>query len=281
MSGGIPRASRVGLLLALSLAVSGPSFGFRACLLDDDLPRAQRSTASGYDYELLAELAAALDSPFEVVWSSSRPSFSEIESSDLPLARLARGECDAVGSVPGAEALGEWSDLLTLSVPYYGAGFEIIVASSHEGPGAPRSLEQLANLRVAVRLQSLAHSVLAAHNANWRAVPTTDGMISRLEAEEVDAALVWGPALASSRHSPVTGSEPARALRWNEHVAIRDPLLLAWVNEVIRRMSESGELARLAGKYGFPFHSPFSTTSDRVSLRELKSGGGSGHGSTP
>jgi ABC-type amino acid transport substrate-binding protein len=246
------------------VVLAWPAVALRVCFLEEDLPRAQRATASGFDYEVMAEVAAALNSPFEPVWSPSRPGFSEIEESDLPLERLARGECDAVASVPGEDVLGDLAGVLTLSRPYYGAGFELV--------GTVGPVSELAELRgrsVGARLQSLAHVALVRVGADWLTAPSDADVLELLRTEDAEAALVWGPSLGMTGPRPVAGWTPPRALRWNEHVAIRDVLLLAWVEEVVRRLSESGELERLADKYGIPFHAPFETVSDTEALHDL------------
>ena len=133
----------------------------------------------------------------EPVWTPSRSGFSEVESSDLPLGRLARGECDAAASVPGADSLGRLRDQLELSRPYYGAAFELIAAA-----GGPSSLEALAGRRVGVQLQSFAHLAAQSLRLDWRARPSPGETVALLDSGEVDAALVWGPALATLDRAP-------------------------------------------------------------------------------
>ena len=256
-----PASVVVGLLLA-----AAPVAALEICFLEEDLPRADRATSSGFDYEFMEELAALVDDPLEPVWLPSRQSFSEIESSDLPLDRLLRGDCAAVASVPGEAALGDYGDELVLSEPYYGAAFELVGA-----PGVAESLDDLHGKTVAVQLQSLAHAVLGWLGIDWRVRSSTAELLELVDRGEADAALVWGPALGPHGRRPLADFEAPRALRWNEHVAMRrDVPIGAWVDETVRRLTESGRMKSLAEKYGIPYHAPFPTTSDPESLRNLR-----------
>lgn len=249
---GLTRVALAGLLL-----VGSPAAALRVCFLDDDLPRAEKSGLRGFDVELMREVAKALGEELEPVWSPSRgDDFTEVDSSDLPLARLARGDCDAVASVPGAAALGRWAARLALSRPYYGAGFEVIGPPSLE----VAALSDLAGSTVAVRLQTLAQAALISAGIAWRSGTTDGEVLGLLESGAADAALVWGPSLARASRRPADGWVPPTSLRWNEHVAVRDPALIGPIDEVVEGLAVSGRLEDLARTYGLPFHAPFATT---------------------
>ena len=142
-------------------------------------------------------VAADAGVTLEPVWTPSRSGFAEVDATDLPLGRLARGECDAAASIPGVESLGRTRDRLALSRPYYGAAFELVAAAN-----GPSTLAALEGRRVGVQLQSFAHMVAQSLHLDWRARPTPGETIALLDAGEVDAALVWGPALATVKRAP-------------------------------------------------------------------------------
>jgi ABC-type amino acid transport substrate-binding protein len=243
-----------------------PSGPLRVCVLEDDAPRAQRASGRGFDIDVMKTVAADAGAAFEPVWIPSHPGFSEIESTDLPLPRLARGECDAAASVPGADSLGRMRERLALSRPYYGAAFELVSAS-----GGPATLDELAGRRVGVQLQSFAHLVAQSLGLDWRVKPTPRETVELLDTGEVDAALVWGPALAPLGRAPRPGWTPPRALRWNEHVAVRrgSPWLAA-IDRTLERLESDGSLERLVREHGIPVHPPFDTVSDAGALAELR-----------
>jgi ABC-type amino acid transport substrate-binding protein len=245
---------------------SAPRGTLRVCLLEDDAPRAQRASGRGFDLDVMKAIAADAGAAFEPVWIPSHAGFSEIEASDLPLPRVARGECDAAASVPGADSLGRLRDRLALSRPYYGAGFELIAAAD-----GPATLGQLAGRRVGVQLQSLAHLVAQSLDLDWRVRPSPRETLELLDTREVDAVLVWGPALAPLGRAPRPDWTPPRALRWNEHVAVRrgSPWLAA-IDRTLERLETEGALERLAREHGIPVHAPFETVSDAGALAELR-----------
>jgi ABC-type amino acid transport substrate-binding protein len=252
--------------IATAEAVAEEATALRVCFLDDDPPRAERQDGRGFDLAVMAAVAADAGVELEPVWSPSRSGFSEIESTDLPLGRLVRGECDAVASVPGADGLGRQRDEVSLSRPYYGAAFELIARD-----GTPGRLESLAGRRVGVQLQSFAHLAAQALELDWRARPTPRETMELLDAGEVDAALIWGPALGVLGRSPHPDWSPPQALRWNEHVAVRrDSAWLPAIDRALERMVESGAVERLAREHGMPPRAPFPTTSDAAALETLR-----------
>jgi ABC-type amino acid transport substrate-binding protein len=235
-------------------------------VLEDDAPRAHRGSGRGFDLDVMKAVANDAGARIELVWAPSRSGFSEIESSDLPLYRLARGECDAVASVPGSDSLGRLRDRLALSRPYYGAAFELIAA-----PDGPSTFAALRGRRVGVQLQSFAHLAAQSLHFDCRVEPSPRETLELLDTGEVDAALVWGPALATLGRAPDPRWAPPRALRWNEHVAVRrGSPWLATIDRALERLAADGAFERLAREHGIPARAPFATVSDASALAELR-----------
>jgi ABC-type amino acid transport substrate-binding protein len=289
----------------------------RVCFLEDDAPRAQRATDHGFDLDVMRAVAAASKVDLVPIWSPSHAGFSEVERSDLPLGRLARGECDAAASVPGIESLGHLRSRLALSRPYYGAAFELVTrdrpregkagagsagreagaasgddaskgAAASKGAGAaagaaskdargakdiaPLTLETLAGRKVGVQLQSFAHLVAQSLHLDWQTRPTPAETLAMLDSGEVEAALVWGPALAPlGRAARERRWTPPRALRWNEHVAVRaGSPWLAVIDSALERLLSEGFIDRCARFYRIPARAPFESVSDASALAELR-----------
>jgi ABC-type amino acid transport substrate-binding protein len=243
-----------------------PTGPLRLCVLEDDAPRAHRESGRGFDLAVMTAVAADAGQSLEPVWTPSHAGFSEIETTDLPLGRVVRGDCDAAASVPGEQSLGRLRERLALSRPYYGAAFELIAAED-----APGHLEALAGRRVGVQLQTFAHLAAQALHLDWRARPSPRETLALYDAGEVDAALVWGPALAPLGRKPHARWTPPRALRWNLHVAVRrGSPWLASIDRSLERLEAGGALERLEREHGIPPRAPFATTSDASALAELK-----------
>ena len=267
------RTPLAGALLLLSAVVPSQAEDLRVCLLEEDLPRAQRATASGFDHDLFREVAERLDRGFVPVWRPNAPPYSEIDDTDLPFDELLDGECDLVPSVPGRLALGRLQGEIDLSPPYYAAAFEIYMPAAErlDWAGLP---EAVAGRKVAVRLQSLGHFAAQAAGLAWTSQPTALEVVNAVDDGTAAAAVIFGPALASLQKQPVTAFEPPPGLRFNEHAAVRagDPLGDR-VARLLAELKQDGTVRRLGGRYGIFRIEPFPTVSSPEAIRALGIGG--------
>ena len=277
-----PTRLAAGVLAILPLA-GVPAFSeaassedLRVCLLEDDLPRANRADAAGFDHDLLREAANRLERTFVPVWLPNAPPYSEIDDTDLPFDELMDGVCDLVPSVPGELALGRLTAAIDLSPPYYAAAFEIYMPI-HVPPTDRLAWTALpavaADRRVAVRLQSLGHFAAQWAGLDWTSLSTAADVAAAVDDGRATAALIWGPALGRLRKEPVRGFEPPPGLRFNEHVATRSGDRLApLIEQVLDELRRDGTLKRLADRYGIFRTDPFPTVSSPAAIRALGTG---------
>ena len=240
------------LLVAVSTAVAAEPL--RVCFNDHDAPRADKASGGGYDVDLMRLIGERIGRPMTPVWIATEPTLTDIDKSDLPLRPLAKGECDAVASVPGAPALRGLHDRLALTRPYYGAGFELV------GPASlPNDLAALKGRKVSVQNASVANLVAVSLGYDWTAQPTTRAQLETLDSGKAEAALVWGPDLGPLARKPKSGFTPPPGLRWNEHVATRsrDEALHAAIDGALVELLASGRVAERLAHYGAPAHEPF------------------------
>lgn len=266
----MPAAGALALFLAV---VPAPAEELRVCLVEDDLPRADRAEGTGFDHDLFREAAERLGRDFVPVWRPKAPPYSEIDDTDLPFEALLERECDLAPSVPGQLALGRLAGAVDLSPPYYAAAFEIYMpaAESLDWAGLP---EAVANRKVAVRLQSLGHFAAQAAGLDWTSQPSAADVVGAVDDGRAAAALIFGPALASLGRDPVSGFEPPPGLRFNEHAAVRAGDVLGDdVTRVLEDLRRDGTLARLAARYGIFRIEPFPTVSSPEAIRALGIGG--------
>jgi hypothetical protein len=157
----IIRQNRFGTFPALSLAGNvhaDEKNSLRVCFLENNLPYSSRQENSGFDFDTAKAVADALGKQFVPVWAKNSTKIDEIEESDFPTRKLSRNECDAIFSMPGADAV-KGSPKLMLGAPYYGAAFELI---GKEQTGQ-NNLAALGNTPVAIQSQTIANFVLHAH----------------------------------------------------------------------------------------------------------------------
>jgi len=260
--------------LALFLAIApGQAEELRVCLLEDDLPRAHRAQAAGFDHDLFRTVAERLGREFAPIWAASARAFSEIDDTDLPFDELLDGACDVAPSVPGELALDELQGAIDLGPAYYAAAFEVYMpqVESLEWAGLP---EAVGDRKVAVRLQSLAHFAAQAAGLDWTSQPSEAAVVAAVDDGRAAAALIFGPALASLGKDPVNAFEPPPGLRFNEHAAVRaGDALGEEVARVLEDLRGDGTLARLAARYGIFRIEPFPTVSSPEAIRALGIGG--------
>ncbi len=253
--------------LALTVSTSEAAAPLRVCFDDHDAPRAVKDDGKGYDIEIMTLVGEKIGRPMVPVWFETEPGMAEVEDSDLPLEPLAKGQCDAVASVPGDMALQGLHDKLALSGPYYGAGFELV------GPDSlPNDLASLKNIKVSVQNVSLANLVVARLGYDWTAQTTAKGQLEALDSGAAKAALIWGPSLGELGRKPKPGFTPPSIFRWNEHVAVRksDEDLRKAIDGALVELVASGKVRDILVKYGVPPHAAFAkvfTPQDLTTIR--------------
>jgi ABC-type amino acid transport substrate-binding protein len=261
------------LSILLSTAAAAPAEDLRVCLLENDLPRASRAEATGFDHDLFQEAARRLGRDFVPVWRPNAPFFSEVEDTDLPLDDLVAGDCDLAPSIPGRLALGRLADEVELSPPYYAAALEIYMPQTERIAWEDLPAATVGR-KVAVRLQSLGHFAAQAAGLDWTSKATAAEVIQVVEQGGAAAALIWGPTLARLEKTPVRVFEPPAGLRFNEHAAVRARDDLApELARVLAELRGDGTLEQLATRYGILRTEPFPTVSSPAAIRALGIGG--------
>ena len=246
----------------------------RACLLANNLPYASRAEGIGFDLDTATAVAGVLARPLELVWTNNA-AMQEIEDSDFPLHKLARGECDAIFSMPGpAEDTLAGDPGLVLGEAYYGAAFEIIGC----GNELPTRLRGLRNRTVAIQSQTIAHFALLMVQAKPQTYFAPDKAIAGLANGEADAGLLWGPAAGWQIHR--TGSrcaispdyQPPAAVSWNLHAATRkaDAEFRLRLDAALLDLSTTERLGEIGRRYGMPVRPPFEKTYSLRALNQLQ-----------
>lgn len=253
--------------LALTVSASEAEAPLRVCFDDHDAPRAVKNAGNGYDVEIMTLVGEKIGRPMVPVWFETEPGMTEVEDSDLPLEPLAKGQCDAVASVPGDMALQGLHDKLALTAPYYGASFELV------GPDSlPNDLASLKGVKISVQNVSLANLVVARLGYDWTAQTTAKRQIEALDSGKAQAALIWGPSLGDLGRKPKAGFSSPSIFRWNEHVATRksDEGLRRAIDGALADLVASGKVKDILVKYDVPPHGAFDkvfTPQDLATIR--------------
>lgn len=267
-------------LLALALALTGVGTcaaapPLRVCALSHNLPYTDEATTGGFDLDVARAVAEKLGRPLEVVWSDNGEGLKEIDESDFPLHKLARGTCDVLMSIPGP-ARDSLKDApgLVLGNAYYGAGFELIGP-----PGLSPRLKDLQDKPVAIQAQTVASFALVMLHGRQHTCFSPAEALASVGRGDAAAALVWGPTAGFElARNPAQGLAiaqgytPPAALAWNLHPATRgsDAALRADVDGALASLVADGALARLAKPWGIPLHAPFASTYSLTEINKLR-----------
>ena len=265
------------VLTVLKPAAFAQDTVFRPCLLTNNPPYSLQQdnggTDLGADFDTAKAVAEAIGRSFAPVWIKNETRITEIDETDLPLRQLARGDCDAIFSAPGEEAIKE-SSKLAIGKPYYGAGFELVGPADNAQP----SLDTIGDKAVAVQAQTIANFMLSARKIKTFTVFSLEEAFQAVKTGQAGAALIWGPkAGAYLRAHPdlqlaiSPGSIPPTVVRWNESVVTRqdDAELRQAVDEALGKLAESGTLKTLLEKYGVPAHRPFDSVYSFAEMQQL------------
>ena len=248
----------------------------RACLLANNLPYSSRSDATGFDLDTARAVARIIERPLEPVWASNATEIDEIEDSNFPVGKLARGACDVIFSMPGpaTETLGGERNLV-LGEAYYGAAFELIGCAAE----VPSRLRGLRGRTVAIQSQTVAHFALLMVQAQPQTYFAVEAALDGIANGDADAGLLWGPTAgwrihkgATEQCNFVTGYNPPAAVRWNLHAATReaDSELRLRIDAALLDLSTTVRLRKIGARYGMPVRAPFESTYSLGALNALQ-----------
>jgi polar amino acid transport system substrate-binding protein len=220
------------------------------CAIPESMPRMGKDADGkpvGLDVAVVERLAKILERPIEFHWCAS----AQCAWNCLPA-----GRCDVVIGQP--QNSGPAHDV-AWSVPYAIAQFGLVVLSDSR---ASRSLADFRGKRVGivtgtVTISEKDHTVIK--------FKSREELLAGFAAAALDAAFLDADFAAwYLREHPGLGfrllADYVPRERWNMAIAVRakDAQLLLEINRGLGQLSASGELRRIYGDRGVPFHPPFS-----------------------
>lgn len=250
-------------LLALCLA-AGPLAAASAaelsiCLAEDNAPFSDSAGGGeGIDFALGKELAQRLGRTLDAHWLQI-PSRGGLGKA---LRRaFASGECELFAGIPLAE--GRNDDLaeqrLAATAPYFATGYALVSARN----GRVRSL---ADARAAARVGAVsatpADLYLFQQGLARRPFGSNEALLAALGANQVDAAVMWLPALARLTDRgrelwpeavrPGEVDDPALKVAFVIALRAGGDLRAPALDDALHQIRADGSLARIAARYGLP-----------------------------
>ncbi|MCB1930240.1 MAG: transporter substrate-binding domain-containing protein [Rhodocyclaceae bacterium] len=246
------------VLATAALPASGAD-ALRICLAADNPPfSTMTGERHGIDHDVMAELAVRLGRSMAARWVTI-PNRGGLGKA-LQQA-FASGECEIFAGVPLSDGRNE--DLqaqgLASSRPYLTTGYALVVARGS-------SVRTLADARAAGRVGAVsatpADLYLFEQQMHRRPFGSNEALLAALDADEIDAALFWLPALARVSDGGRTlwpgalrlGEVQDGRLRAGFVVALGPTSTLtgAVLDQALAAMAREGAIAEIAGRYGLP-----------------------------
>jgi ABC-type amino acid transport substrate-binding protein len=244
---------------ALLVAATAQAQGSRPltfCVGVDNLPMSDASGPSGFEVELARTLAKRLGSEAVFEWLDPHRDLTEKAVLD--------GRCDAaLGAIvePGGMAGAQPVTGVTLTAPYYSAGYQLIRRS---GARPVSDLEELRGTRIALEGESLVTYTLRQQGHAVHVLRDYGGVIAALADGRAEYGYLWGPLAAwmlRDRSDVVLETEFRPAERWNFAMAVRkdNESFRQALNAAIRDLVGSGAAAEIFRKYEVPYRPPCSS----------------------
>ncbi|MGB7988247.1 MAG: transporter substrate-binding domain-containing protein [Candidatus Methylophosphatis roskildensis] len=249
-----------GVWLAIALPSAAETTGARLSVcLDADNPPFSSSSAGGggFDADLARVIARKLQREVDFVWVKipARGGLGKALNESIQA-----GRCDLYVGLP----VGEETDsdlagrLLTRTRPYVALGYVLV-----SPPGTtPMSVSQARRAR-RVGAVTATPADLYLYKEKFDRVPCGNNreLVAAVRAGGVQAALIWGPALAAVRGDGADAIVMAREqpadslLRTNMVIAVRisDRELASSVDAAVAQLIADGEMRAMTSRYGLPW----------------------------
>lgn len=224
---------------------------------------AAKDEPPGIDIEILSRIAKKQSWDFTIMWANTG-----VYRGGLNLAfkqTVNRGYCDVfLGLVTGGDMDDMDKNQMVFTKPYLGIGYVLVT----NGKVAPvRTLDELKGK--GIKLGVPAYSPML-ENAKAMGIPYesyfwNSRLIDGLIKKEIDAAMVWAPAIAVANKeknldlAPVPGFQPMPGQRVNGVWAVKgkETEFKQLIDDAFGEMLASGEIKAIVEKYGVPFFAPF------------------------
>jgi ABC-type amino acid transport substrate-binding protein len=234
-----------------------------ACVDPYNFPFSANNTEPpGFDIEVVRAIAARAGIQANYFWADTgtRGGLGRALRTSIM-----RKQCDFFMGLPiGPDTDEEMKEKeLVLTRPYLGLGYILVVQG--RASNATR-LADLKNMKIGVPMSTPVDAYLF-DNGYERALFLRNREIIRAMAQdELEAAMIWAPALAqarreypNSRFHALSGYIPEPGLRWNIGIAVprSETEMKQFLDDSIDELLTSGEIKRIVERYGMPFFPPF------------------------
>lgn len=224
-------------------------------------PASAQGRDPGYDIEIMRAVAnlADLEMFFEWVNTGTRGGLGKALRNSI-----VKGRCDVfVGIGVTDEQVDELAEKdLIFTTPYMSQSYVLLVQGSAENA---KTLDDLRDTKVGVPMSTPIDAYMFDNDRPRELYNQDRRVLKGFMDGEIDAALVWAPALGKVRSqmkdiafSVVEGYIPVPEFRWNMAMAIpnSDANLKTFMDEGIRSVIADGQAKEIVESYGVPYLEP-------------------------
>ena len=224
-------------------------------------PSSSQGYPPGYDIEILEAVARNGGYRSDQFWVNS----GTIGGLGRALRNsIAKGFCDVfIGVAVDDRQIDELAEKdLVFTRPYMALAFVPVV----QGQAAnAKSFEDLKGIKIGVSRTTPMDGYLLMHGYEREIYQGNDRVLEGMVRGEVDAAMVWSPALglahrdfADAEFHPIANYKPDPLFTWNMAMVVpgADTKLKTLVDNGISQLLDSGEIQAIVEKYGVPYFAP-------------------------
>jgi ABC-type amino acid transport substrate-binding protein len=234
-----------------------------ACADPYTYPYAAEGIPPGFDVEIVAEIARLSGLNLEMFWADTG---TRGGTSRAFRNSILKNRCDVfVGLSDGGDddmLMGE----LAFTRPHAGMGYVLVVQGRAAGK---KTLDEIraANIKVGVMMSTPIDDYLFTNKISRELFLDNRRLMRSMANDEIDAGLVWGPAIAVARREfpnakfqMVPGYVPEPGQRFNLNFVVRkqDKSMMEFINKGIETLLANGKIKQIVESYNVPFYPPFS-----------------------
>lgn len=234
-----------------------------ACADKYTFPYAAEGIKPGFDVEIVGEIAKLGGMSLEMFWADTG---TRGGTSRAFRNSILKDRCDVfVGLSDGGDddmLMGE----LAFTRPHAGMGYVLVVQGKAAGM---KTLDEIraANIKVGVMMSTPIDDYLFTNKISRELFLDNRRLMRSMANGEIDAGLVWGPAIAVARREfpnakfvMVPGYVPEPGHRFNLSFVVRkqDKSMMDFINKGVEELLANGKIKQIVESYNVPFYPPFS-----------------------
>jgi ABC-type amino acid transport substrate-binding protein len=226
---------------------------------------ARRNEPAGLEIELLQAIAKKHEWEVDMAWVNMVTRWGPGGPGGAYGRSINKGVCDIVlGLTESGDDHHMEPNGLVFTAPFMSTGFVLVTQGPAKGV---KSLDdaKAQNIKVGVPAYSPMSEYAEANGIPYSTFFQNYQVIDALVRGEVHAAMLWSGSVSQARLSRpeaefemVKGFVPPPDVRWNSVWVIKakEVELKAFIDEAFAEMTKSGEIRRLAERYGVPYFPP-------------------------